>query len=319
MARETVGNIPEFTNPATPEGEEGAEEVKKVPPESAEEKEKETPTEPPAEEKPAEEPSGEPEGEGDDTGKPFIKGNGTETVIQVEVDHVIVSNFKIENPWSKRKFACGIVVNIGYPFKPKNVTISDCIISNSPHTGIYINEIYSENIKIINNHISHCNNNGIHIESHGLIMTGNVITECNETGIQFRGFLSNISANRIRRCRTGIEMGGDDNIVYGNDIENCAVGIQYGASGNIITKNNFKNYSRIGFWVLGTIGERFIDGYKKSRCIDNYWDTWSGVGPKTILGNKILWIRVSHYAAIPIPIPWFDIDWKPAKEPYVIP
>jgi len=41
-------------------------------------------------------------GEGDDSGKPFINGNGTESVIQVEACHVIVSNFKIENPWSKR-------------------------------------------------------------------------------------------------------------------------------------------------------------------------------------------------------------------------
>lgn len=55
MPREVVGKIPEFTDEATPEGEQGVEEVKKVPPEKVEEEEKVTPAEPPAEKKPAEE------------------------------------------------------------------------------------------------------------------------------------------------------------------------------------------------------------------------------------------------------------------------
>ena len=36
-------------------------------------------------------------GEGDDVGKPFIKGNGSESVIYVEASLVIVSNLIIEN------------------------------------------------------------------------------------------------------------------------------------------------------------------------------------------------------------------------------
>ena len=253
-------------------------------------------------------------GEGNDSGKPFINGSGTESVIQVEACYVIVSNFKIENPWSKSKFACGIYINIDYyPFAPRNITISDCNISNSPHAGIYMYEPNSENITIINNHISHCNNDGIEIHSQSCTITGNIVTDCREIGILAGRNLQNFSENRVKRCRIGIQFGGENNIVYGNDIENCAVGIQNAGWGSIITKNNFKNYSQIGFWFVGTFGERFIEGYKKSIWIGNYWDTWSGVGPKIILGMKVLYFRYLFFL-----IPWIDFEWKPAQEPYDI-
>ena len=253
-------------------------------------------------------------GAGNDTGKPFIKGNGTGSVIQVEASYVIVSNFKIENPWSKPKFACGIYINIDYhPFFPRNITISDCNISNSPHAGIYMYEPYGKNITIINNHISHCNNDGIEIHAQSCAITGNIVTDCREIGILAGRNLRNFSGNRIKRCRIGIQFGNENNIVYGNDIENCSVGIQNAGWGSIITKNNFKNYSQIGFWFVGTFGERFIEGYKKSRWIGNYWDTWSSVGPKIIPGIKVLYLRYLFFL-----IPWIDFDWFPAQEPYDI-
>ena len=259
-------------------------------------------------------------GGGNDSGKPFIRGNGTETVIQVEASHVIVSNFRIENPWSEPlNFVYCIFVGIIGPNALKNVTISDCIISNSTHKGIYVDEWYSENIKIINNHISHCNNTGIEIISKSFIMTGNVITDCREIGIYFRGAHHNISGNRIRRCGIGIAMLGDNNIVYGNDIEKCTVGIQYEGYGNIITKNNFKNYSRIGFWFVRYFGDQIFLGFEKSRWIGNYWDTWSGIGPKKILGFLVFGWRLLQFGIqILIPIPWFVFDWHPAQEPYDI-
>ena len=254
-------------------------------------------------------------GEGDDTGKPFIEGNGTESVIHIEASHVIISNFTIENPWSKQIFACGIFIKVDYyPFIPRNVTISYCNISNIPHTGIYMYEPYSENITIINNHISYCNENGIDIDSQNCIISGNIVTDCGETGILFWSMLPNVSGNIIKRCGIGIQFGVENNsIIYGNDIESCDVGMQGGGNGTIITKNNFKNYSEIGMWVVGTVGQRLI-GYKKSRWIGNYWDTWSGVGPKIIPGMRVSWIGRLFFL-----IPWIDFDWKPAKEPYDIP
>jgi parallel beta-helix repeat protein len=252
-------------------------------------------------------------GKGDDTGKPFIKGNGTESVIHIEASNVIVTNFHIENPWSQVKFACCIYIKVDYyPFIPRNVTISDCNISKSPHTGIYMYEPYSENITIINNNISHCNKKGIEIHSQSCIITGNIVTECGEIGILFWSILRNISGNRIRRCGIGIQFGGENNIVYRNDIESCDIGMQGGGNGTIITKNNFKNYSEIGIWFAETVGQQLY-GYKKSRWIGNYWDTWIGIGPKIITGMKVLWIRRLFFL-----IPWIDFDWNPAKEPYEI-
>jgi len=256
-------------------------------------------------------------GEGNDSGKPFIKGNGFDSVIIVEASHVIVSNFTIENPETETlNFTCGIFVERHPGYEQNNITISDCIITNSAHAGIYVSYT-RDNIRIIDNHISHCFLDGINIMSYSpissFIISGNVITDCRE-GIDFMSDHQNVSGNRIRRCRFGIYFGGNNNILYGNDIENCTAGIQYGGDGNIITKNNFKNYSRNGFWFY----KLFLYPVK-NRWIGNYWDTRSGIGPKKILGASVVgWRLLYFHVQLLIPIPWFEFDWKPAKEPYDI-
>ena len=249
-------------------------------------------------------------GEGNDSGKPFIKGDGTAYVIKLIASYVNVSNFIIENPWSEVSYHYSCIrVGTDWPDELYNITISDCIISdciirNSTSTGISVVQTgQKKNITIINNHINHCR--GIFVSGGGCIISGNVISDCSDIGIWFRGDLQNVSGNRIRQCRIGIQFGGDYNIVYGNDIENCDAGIQYGGKGNIITKNNFKNYSRIGIWF-----GRFFLGFENNKWIGNYWDTWIGVGPKIILGLFII--------SEEIRIPWFNFDWKPAQEPYDI-
>ena len=254
---------------------------------------------------------------GNDSGKPFIKGNGFDSVIQIEASHVIVSNFTIENPETELlNFTCGIFVERHPGYEQNNITISDCNITNSAHTGIYISYT-RDNIRIIDNHISHCFLDGINIMSYSpissFIITGNVITECRDSGICFSGAdHQNVSGNRIRHCSVGIEFGAANTSVYGNDIENCALGIRCGGSGNIITKNNFKNYSRIGFWFY-----KYLLWPGKNRWIGNYWDTWTGIGPKTILGFLVFeW--GSEWTYIIFLIPWFEFDWHPAKEPYDI-
>ena len=101
--------------------------------------------------------------------------------------------------------------------------------------------------------------------------------------------------------------------IYGNDIENCDIGIKCGGTGNIFTKNNFKNYSQIGFWF-------YVSFYfpAKNRWIGNYWDTWTGVGPKIILGFIIFELSIPDLIYILFLIPWVEFDWHPAKEPYNI-
>jgi parallel beta-helix repeat protein len=275
-------------------------------------------------------------GEGDDSGKPFIKGDGTALVIHVEASHVIVSNLLIENPWAGNltSYACISVGNKTVAFyeviERNNITISDCIIRNTPVEGISVGDV-GKNIRIINNVILNCTY-GIstvrvtHKFWMTITITGNVITDCFIVGIIFDRNQQNISGNKIRRCGTGIDLypPGSNNIVYGNDIENCPVGVISRTGRNTITKNNFKNYSWIGCWFKRTFyiyfpGLGLIDYlYQKDKWLSNYWDTWTGIGSKKILGTFDIWRIIFGYA-FHIKIPWVDRDWNPAKEPYDIP
>jgi len=274
-------------------------------------------------------------GEGDDSGKPFIKGDGTALVIHVEASHIIVSNFIIENPWAHNvtSYGCISVGNRTVAFyeviERNNITISDCWIRNTPLEGISIGDV-GKNIRIINNEISNCTYGIVTVtETHKFMtvsnITGNVIRDCFTVGIRFDDNRQNISGNKIRGCGTGIDLypPGKNNIVYGNDLENCPVGVISKTGKNTITKNNFKNYSLIGCWFKRTFyvyfpGFGLIDYLsQKDKWFGNYWDTWTGIGSKKILGTFDIWRSILGYA-FHIKIPWVDHDRNPAKEPYAI-
>ena len=259
-------------------------------------------------------------GEGNDSGKPFIKGNGNEAVIRIEASHVIVSNFTIENPHTEipLPFVCGIYVAKDYDPAYDDVTISDCIISNT-ECGTYVAHV--EHIRIIGNQISNCMLGGVatdygSLQIMGFIVTGNVITDCRDVGIYYSGFGDhiNISGNRIRNCKVGIDVSDDNTNIYMNDIENCTPGVECAGSGNIITKNNFKNYKPFGFWFY-----KYLLWPNKNKWRGNYWDTWKGTGPKAILGFKVFEWSSLNGGFFLILIPWIEFDWHPAKEPYDIP
>jgi parallel beta-helix repeat protein len=152
----------------------------------------------------------------------------------------------------------------------------------------------------------------------GFIISGNVVTECGDHagdyGIDFAGDHHTVSGNRVRNCRWGgINFGGTNNILIGNDIENCTPGFRFGGDGNTFTKNNFKNYSRGGFWFF----KSFLYPVN-NRWVGNYWDTWTGIGPKIIPGLYVMGWRVAHIIPILFLFPTIDFDWRPAREPYDI-
>ncbi|UCF50052.1 MAG: right-handed parallel beta-helix repeat-containing protein [Thermoplasmatales archaeon] len=269
-------------------------------------------------------------GGGNDTGKPIIIGDGTTYVVKLIESNITVSNFIIENSWTNisYKFAC-IWVGTEWPDELEWINISDlmisnCIIRNSSSGILVAHGGITNNITIINNYISDCYNYGIYVSlvynpvfyAHkgSCIISGNVITDCLKMGIWMNGELQNVSGNMIKRCGCGIRLEGDYNIIYGNDIESCSVGIcdaDFLAFENIITKNNFKNYSRSGYWwgkLFGFIN-MILNIFRKKGWIENYWDTWIGIGPKIIPGV----LPFNEYY-----IPWFIFDRRPAKEPYDI-
>lgn len=270
-------------------------------------------------------------GRGNDSGKPIIKGDGTTYVIKLIESNITVSNFIIENSWTNISYKCACIwVGTEWPDELNMLNISDCMISDciirNSSSGILVTHGgITNNITIINNHISNCDRGyGIYVSlvynpvfyayRGSCIISGNVITDCRKIGIWMNGELQNVSGNMIKRCGYGIQLEGDYNIIYGNDIESCSVGVcdaDFLAFENIITKNNFKNYSRGVFWwgkLLGFIN-MILNKFRKKGWIENYWDTWIGVGPKIIPGV------LPFFEAR---IPWFIFDWNPAREPYDI-
>ena len=250
-----------------------------------------------------------------------------------------VSNFNIEDSDPNDGYSC-IQIGAYWPDPLDTITmsgciVSDCIISNST-TGILGGHWgHLDDTIIINNQVSNCNKYGIYAESvynpvvytieGDFSISGNVITDCRDIGIYYLGDRQNISGNRIKRCEIGIQFRGAKNIIYGNDLESCFVGVhdnfvipringqQDWGHSNIITKNNFKNYSRARIWwdKFPSFIIMILNKFRKEGWKENYWDTWISVGPKFIPGVFIL-----PTEAI---IPWFNFDWKPAKEPYYIP
>jgi parallel beta-helix repeat protein len=274
-------------------------------------------------------------GEGDDSGMPCIKGDGTALVIHVEANHVRVSNLTMENHYALNytDYSCIMIgldtVPFNEEFKRHNITISYCVIRSTPRPGIGIGDV-GENISIIHNEIHNCTIGILSISvTHRfwpiLNISGNVITDCSMAGIYFDDTRQNISGNTIRRCKIGIVLypAGTHNIIYGNDIDNCPVAIRSMYGTNTIIKNNFKNYIWLGSWFELDI-YLYFPGFglisylsQKDTWVGNYWDTWTGISSKNILG-KLTIGRYIFYFPIFITIPWIEHDWHPAKEPYDI-
>lgn len=207
---------------------------------------------------------------------------------------MIVSNFLIENP-SSRPFSLTPTylrtqIHLGTvrPSNQNNNTISDCIIRNTEGIGIRVDRIGRDN-NIINNEISQCHYGIQAFSPINVNIKGNVITDIRYVGIYFLCGMENVSYNTIKRCDLGMRIRGSNNIIYGNDFEDCSTGISSEDGGlNCIIKNNFKNYSYFKSWFQVAL----LFGWTKDRWEGNYWDTWSGVGPKRILGERIICIFV---------------------------
>lgn len=282
-------------------------------------------------------------GNGNDSGKPFIKPDGTATVIRVEANHVHISNFRME------KLSSSTCITLGAEEPNRNQnnnTIMDCYILNPFGKGISFQGI-GRDITIFNNTITGCTH-GISADSVDFTIQANVIIGIEYDGIKIayaRG--KNISYNTIKSCGTGINIyQGSNNILYGNDIRSCHTGIlnylgtnnkiytnniedcpigfsNEGGGGNHITHNNFQECWNIVPWFK----TRFLDFVlNKDNWDSNYWEIWLSISPEPITHPKIIpgIIYVGIYipgSELPfvIPLLWFAIDWHPTLEPYDIP
>jgi parallel beta-helix repeat protein len=197
------------------------------------------------------------------------------------------------------------------------------IISNNSHYGIYLWE--NNNVIIENNIISDNNGAGIYIwaDVYNLNISKNILTRNNDSGIviwysshitvfensifdNLYGIILwgvnslNIRKNIIQGSFEGIYFFvSDNNILFSNHFQENTFGINITSSkNNKITNNNFLKNNRNAI---------FFDGRNKWK--GNFWD-------RTRLLPKPIWGRIS--IGKNCLIPWFQLDWHPALEPYDI-
>ena len=229
---------------------------------------------------------------GEDKNNTIINGNEHIRIILICGDGVSVSGFTMQNS--------GRCVEV---YAYRDITIRDNIMIDNWY-GIYanINPVGDSKIRditirdniISNNNIGICGDNECYI-------CGNIISN-NSIGIQIYGKFK---------------------IICNNQIRNNEIGITLDNSRSTITCNNFINNDKHThviktFCILGEKGYR-------NKWISNYWDNW-GIGiPRAILGVGAFYIIILRFhpkltTAIPIAIfPFFEFDWHPAQEPYVLP
>ncbi len=238
-------------------------------------------------------------GNGNDTGKPFINGQGLYHVIYVEAPNVTITGFHIEN---RGEGYWDIIIA---DFQADGLLISNNTLCYSGNSIIAWTHKYT---KIINNTIGHA---GIHYgiclgpwdDGTGYnVVADNVIDHC-PTGLLVWGDVRDtIIRNRISNSTVfGIDIAGRGwNSFQFNTIENNAYGLHiYASVLNRIKQNNFINNTRqAGFdQSLGFTGG--------NRWSQNYWNQ-PRILPYPILGTVI------------VIMPWVQFDWRPASLPYSV-
>ena len=197
------------------------------------------------------------------------------------------------------------------------------------------------NIELINNRI---NSSGglLIILCINVTVKGNIFSPYNGEGYIgiFSAFNSNVKIenNEISGFANGMFVT-DGNTVKNNLFRDNVIGISAWLDSTssypcIISKNNFiqnKIQAEFNFFyssklfkylplnlknnLINELRFKNIQSFQNkifSKHIiwnENYWDDWMGFGPKLISGSVVILVFI---------IPWFNLDWFPAKAPYEI-
>lgn len=233
-------------------------------------------------------------GNGNDTGKPFINGQGLYSVFIVDVSNVTITGFHIENKGGDTDMYIVCVIP-----GADQCTISNNTLSYSSNSILYCSSNYST---ITNNTIKgaglYC---GICLSIPGQhsIASDNVISECPEGIRVFGSKYNTVVGNRISHCsQFGADINCMANIFRYNTFENNSVGLYiYQSTFNVIKENNFLHNS-----YQASFNEAL--GACTNRWIHNYWGH-PRLLPYPIQGSNFIF-------------PWVQFDWRPALQPYNI-
>jgi len=257
-------------------------------------------------------------GNGNDTGKPFINGEGKYTVFIVDVRNVTISGFHIENKGNGDMYIVDIepscnncIVSNNTLYYSGNCIIvcgsSYCRITNNTirwaggYCGIGL-ESYGHSNFICDNIISNCRrgiDGGWGGQNYSKVI-GNLISNCGEFGIYIWGLRNELRDNIVLHCGIGI-ISSWGKVIH-NELTNNNYGIEvYPFS--IVTKNNIYN-NTVNAWFGG-----LFHYWSK-----NYW------GQPKYLPYKIQGVLFSiGFPELPyLNFPWINFDWHPAQQPYNI-
>ena len=274
--------------------------------------------------------------EGEEKGNTIIDASKLGNAVEITADGVVVSGFTMQHGFGTGFFGGGGIKLVN----TRNCTICDNIIVDNDLFGICVtsdnassyttiaeniiaengNPLYggfniwlyqSPHNTISNNTITNGNGYGIGLcywSTHSIV-TGNMITDNKYDGIKGRFVYDNeVYENMLRdnMCGIGWYNISEKNHVYDNVFESSeyyGIFLRGESSNNIIERNNFidnKEYDAY-FYI-----KNFMSHNKWKQ---NYWSK-ARVLPKPIFGLIMLGGDSS--------LPWVNVDWQPAQQPYNI-
>lgn len=249
----------------------------------------------------------------------IIDGRGLGTVIDIPPGYhqpwayIEITNFTIRNCGTGSEQA-GISV-----LSDRNTISNNIFYGNS--IGVFVG-YYCLNNWIVNNYFYN-NTEGIRVDKNSQGGTGLTILawntiECNNKGIiVYWTADTTMQYNHIRLNTIGLEIRSSEliNVSYNTFEENDLAVKFYNAEDNRVDHNNFlHNEKDVEFFE-----SRGLLQIKKTVAAwgHNYWGR-SSCYPKCIMGIREINVGFLPYAGIVFKIPWCNVDWNPAREPYDI-
>jgi parallel beta-helix repeat protein len=238
---------------------------------------------------------------GEDQESTVICGQSTGSTITIRASGVTLANLSIE------KGASSILLQ-----HSNDSCIQFCTITNCTE-GITLS--FASNNIIHNTIITNCSNGiALYSSSSQNTIYDNILTRCKDydselgSGVLISSSKNSIYYNQVYESDVGILIGlwkaGNNNTVKRNTITNCTEGINLDTANlNLITQNN----------IINTRGMAIFTWSNLNCWLNNYWGRPLS-HPKVIIG--FLCPRFLDGTYIKITIPWINIDWIPAKQPF---
>ncbi len=292
-------------------------------------------------------------GENKDT--TIIDANYQNSAVRIESNYVTVCGFTLQNSGPKEWHDSGVHIgtsdievgycNISgnnivnnfdgiYCIYPRKNLIENNIIAENKHNGIILHVAYGDegNVRIFNNTIINNSNDGIIIyETPSNTISGNTIMNNGGNGIELCTPGNSVFNNIIKNQIFGIKAIAGHCHIYSNIILENDVGLfVFLGPRSTFEKNNFiENDCNAKYDIpLRISGDRWIK---------NYWDDYTGFGPKVIDGTStknsnllflyvclasiylVLWGKLPPFPEPElIEYPTKEYDWHPALKPYNI-